>query len=147
MPRERDADDERPDSAGNDRVRKGDDALALGIARGLSVAEACRDAGLGERTGRRRLEDRAFRRRVYELRGQIISTAVGRLAAGMTEAADVLRDLLGSETEKVRLDAAKAILTTGSALRTTAETELRMEEMLHEFETIERRIGELTNSA
>lgn len=64
----------------------GDLAIALALARGTSVAEAARIAGVSERTVYRRRTDPAFRAGVERLRSQIIEGAVAisaeRLATG-----------------------------------------------------------------
>ena len=43
---------------------KRDDGLVLALARGLTVRQAAGEAGFGERTAHRRLDDPEFRRRV-----------------------------------------------------------------------------------
>jgi hypothetical protein len=83
--------------------RKGDAALALALASGRTVRDAAEAAGIGERTATRRVADADFRRRIAELRGQMVSRALGKIAEGMTEAADTLRALLTAEGESVRL--------------------------------------------
>jgi HEAT repeat protein len=52
--------------------------------------------------------------------------AVGVLAEGATEAATVLRRLLKSESDAVRLGAARALLQIGDALRLSRELEDRL---------------------
>lgn len=86
----------------------GDVALALHLARGESVAAAAGAAGMSELSAYRRLEDEAFRRRVSELRSEMLDRAVGKLADAATEAAQTLRDLLGADSETGRLGAARA---------------------------------------
>jgi hypothetical protein len=55
--------------------RRKDDALLLTLASGRSVRAAARAAGIGERTATRRMADRAFRRRVSELRADMVERA------------------------------------------------------------------------
>jgi hypothetical protein len=95
---------------------KGDTALVLALAAGRTARAAARDAGLGERTVTRRLADSDFRRRVFELRAEMVRRALGKLAEGMAEAADTLRRLLRAESESVRLGAARSILELGDRL-------------------------------
>ena len=52
--------------------------------------------------------------------------ALARLADGMTEAADVLRQLLAAESEAVRLGAARSLLELGVKLREPVELEERL---------------------
>ncbi|MBM3996308.1 MAG: hypothetical protein FJ303_19470 [Planctomycetes bacterium] len=110
--------------AGNGR-RNGD-TLALALAAGDSIADAAAKAGMSERTVYRRLADPAFRKRVQTLRAEMIGRALGRMADGMTLAADVLRELLSADAESVRLGAARSILDLGLKLRDATETEDRL---------------------
>ena len=103
--------------AGNGR--RNADALALALAAGDSIAEAAAKAGMGERTAYRWLADPALRQRIQTLRGDMVGRALGRMAAGMTEAADVLRAL--------RLGAARSLLDLGVKLREAVELEKRMQ--------------------
>lgn len=112
--------------AGNGR--KNADALALALAAGDSIAAAAAKAGMGERTAYRRLADPAFRERIQRLRGEMIGQALGRLAAGMTEAAGVLRALLRAESESVRLGAARSLLDLGVKLRESVELQSKVDE-------------------
>jgi hypothetical protein len=113
--------------------RKRDDALAVSLAGGATLRDAAAAAGIGERTATRRWADAAFRRRVAELRGEMVGQALGRLADGMAAAADVLRALLGAENsdgeprnEKTRLAAAAKLLELGVRLRESVELEERL---------------------
>jgi hypothetical protein len=107
--------------------RKGDDALALALASGQTLRDAATAAGIGERTATRRWGDAAFRRRVDELRADLVARALSRLADGMTEAADVLRALLAAGTPPaVRLGAARSLLELGCRLRESVELEARL---------------------
>src|SRR3954470_18818747 len=103
--------------------RKGDAALVLALAEGRTVRDAARLAGVGERTATRRVADAGFRRRVIDLRAEMVARAVGQLADGMAEAAIALRGLLKSESEPTRLAAARAVLEIGNRLREAVELE------------------------
>ncbi|MEI7687398.1 MAG: hypothetical protein WCL32_20515, partial [Planctomycetota bacterium] len=85
--------------------------------------------GVGERTIHRWRTDSTFRQLVRSHRAAMTERALGRLADGMTEAAETLRSLLRGEGESVRLNAAKAILEIGNKF--------------HELQDIDQRIGEL----
>jgi hypothetical protein len=106
--------------------QKGNDALLLALAAGQTVRDAARSAGLGERTVRRRLADPNFRRRVAELRGEMVDRALGRATDGMSEAADMLRRLLRAKRENIRLGAARSLLEFGVRLRESVELEARL---------------------
>ena len=69
---------------------------------GLSVAWLKAEAEAGRIP---RWADPDFRRRVAELRADMVSRATGKMGDGMAEAADVLRALLKAESESVRLGA------------------------------------------
>lgn len=106
--------------------RKGDDALLLALASGQTVRDAARTAGVGERTATRRLADPAFARQVDALRAEMVRRALGKMADGMAEAADTLRQLLRAESESVRLGACRAALELSVKLREAVEFEQRL---------------------
>jgi HEAT repeat protein len=110
--------------AGNGR--KNGDALALALAAGDTVIEAGGKAAVSERTVYRRLADPTFRRQVQAFRGEMMGRAPGRMANGMSEAADVLRSLLAAQSEAVRLGAARSLLEIGWKLRESVELESRL---------------------
>src|SRR4051812_9747298 len=75
-------------------ARKGESALLLSLASGQTVRDAALSAGVSEKTVNRRLADPAFRQQVAELRSEMVSRAMGKMAEGMVEAAETLRKLL-----------------------------------------------------
>ena len=111
--------------------RKNVDALALALASGDSVVEAAAKANMAERTAYRRAAEPGFHERVQTLRGDMMKNAMARLAAGMTEAVDVLRALLKASAESVRLSAARTLLDMGVKVRGA-----EMEERVNKLETI-----------
>jgi hypothetical protein len=120
--------------AGSGR-KNADEALALALAAGQTLRVAAEAAGVSERTATRRWADLGFRRRVAELRGDMVARSLGRMADGMAEAADVLRALLAAGTPPaVRLGAARALLELGTKLRESVELEERLQalERAHE---------------
>jgi hypothetical protein len=106
--------------------RNADEALALALATGQTLRAAAEATGVGERTATRRVAEPGFRRRVGELRAEMTSRALGRMADGMADAADVLRQLLNAESESVRLGAARSLLELGVKLRESVELEERL---------------------
>jgi hypothetical protein len=106
--------------------KNADDSLLVALAAGQTAREAAEIAGVAERTVFRRLVDPAFRRRAAELRADMMQRALGKLAEGMAEAADALRNLLASGSDAVKLAAARAILEIGPRLRDTVEFEQRL---------------------
>jgi hypothetical protein len=107
-------------------ARKRDLALLVALARGETVRDAAREAKLGERTAWRRMSDPEFRRRLSQIRADVMDRATGRLADAASDAARTLRALLDAESETVRLGAARAILELGTKLRETGELEERL---------------------
>jgi hypothetical protein len=103
-----------------------DAALLAALAAGSTVRQAAQQAGVSERTAHRRLADDTFRRRVTELRGEMVARALGKMADGMAEAADTLRQLLRAESETVRRGACRAALELTVKLRETVELEERL---------------------
>ena len=105
------------------------DALALAMAKGLSVAASAREAGCSLQTAFRARKDPKFRERVAELRGQLIDAAVGKLSGAAGEAADQFRTLLADPDSGIRLRAAQSILDRLVTLRSHAELEARLTEL------------------
>ncbi len=87
---------------------------------------AARKSGAGARTIKTWATQPAFVARVRELRAGMTDRAVGKLADGMSYAAGTLRDLLGAESESVRLSAARSVLELGMKLREATELEDRI---------------------
>jgi len=108
-------------------------ALALALASGQTVEAAADRAGIGERTAYLRLTDPKFRVRVSELRAEMVERALGKLAEGMAEAADTLRQLLGAERESVRLAAGRSILEMGIKLQEATKLE-ELDARMHALE-------------
>jgi hypothetical protein len=106
--------------------KNADAALALALASGLTAGDAAERAGVAPRTAYRRLADAAFRAHVAELRAEMVGRALGKMADGMAEAADILRQLLRAEKESVRLGAARALLELTVRLRESVELEERV---------------------
>jgi hypothetical protein len=90
-----------------------DPIIALALAGGGTVEDAAKAANVCTRTVNRRMKDADFKAEVSRLRGEMISRATGRLAEGMGWAALVLRTLLTSSAEGIRLRAAAKILDSG----------------------------------
>ena len=107
-------------------TKKTDEALILHLASGTTVEAAAELAGISRATAFRRLQDPEFQRRIKQTRGEMIERAAGHLAAGATEASITLRNLLGSDSEKVRLAAAKTIIEGVLKVRDATEFEERL---------------------
>jgi hypothetical protein len=101
-------------------------ALIAALACGKSIRAAAALCEVSERTIYRRLQRPAFRRKLARARAQLLDRAIGHLAAGSAGAAVVLRNLLRADDPRVRLGAARAILTVGDKLRESTEMEERI---------------------
>jgi hypothetical protein len=106
-----------------------DDALALALATGKTLRAAAEAAGVSERTGTRRWGDPNFRRKVFALRGELLGCALGRLVDASVEAVDVLRGLLQSEHDSVKLSAARALLEHAPRFREYLDLEQRLTDL------------------
>lgn len=103
------------------------DKLLAALAAGSAVARAAKYAGVSKRTAFRRLADPEFRRLVDEARGRMLDATMGQLAKMSAAAAATLRRLLGAESEKVQLGAARSILESTLKLRDAMELQRRVE--------------------
>ncbi len=107
--------------------RSAREVVAAAIAAGSTVLAAAEAAGIGRVTAHRWLQEAGFRRRITELRREMTSQAIGRLADRMARAADVLAELLESPNEMARLKAAVALLDQGLKAVAIADVQARLE--------------------
>jgi len=114
---------------------KANPQLIVSLACGQSVAEAAKSTGISERTIYRRLQEPEFIAAICDARETLLDQASGELAASMRAAAQTLKGLLESESEKTRLFAAREILSLGVKVRVLINHEARLAE-------IERAIAE-----
>jgi hypothetical protein len=93
--------------------------LAWRVANGKTVKEAMEELGLPERTAYRYSALPEFKRRVSEIRTDILDAATGDITSAVTVAVATIRELLGDTHEPaVRLNASKAII---NAMRPLSE--------------------------
>ncbi|MFL5341755.1 MAG: hypothetical protein ACJ8F7_16545 [Gemmataceae bacterium] len=107
--------------------------LAMAVATGTTLAAAAEQGGVCRRTVERRLADPAFRRLVADLRTELISRAVGRMADNMTRAADALADALADADPRLRIRAARALLTLGPRLLNSVDFADRLRDLEQEL--------------
>lgn len=110
--------------------------VALLLAAGRTQTEAAAEAGVAVKTIQRWREDPRFIHKVSWLRSELLANGLGKLSDATVEAADVLRGLLKSNNEAIRLAAARSVLQVSNELRKTVETEELVEEL-------QRRLNEL----
>jgi transposase len=118
-----------------------DTELVGHLAAGLSPAHAAKRAGVSRATVYRRLADPAFRQRVEEARAELWKRAAAVLSKSAVEGAVVLRRLLRSADEKVKLQAAKIVLEQGVRVRDHVELAQRLaalEDQISHHETGEK---------
>lgn len=89
-----------------------DEIAAFAIATGSTTLEAARKARVTPRTIDRWLATPSFRKRISEIRTEILERSTGQLVNILTCAIGSLRSLLVSESDHVRLGAARTILDT-----------------------------------
>jgi hypothetical protein len=115
------------------------EAAALSLAGGRTAAETVASVGCGLRTLRRWLaEDAEFRGRVEGLRSEMFAAAVGGLAELAQKAARTLGVLLDSETDGIRLQAARSVLEHGPRLREAVDMAAQMAALRQEIEELRR---------
>ena len=86
-----------------------------------------RQAGMHERTLRRRLADPDFRRRIQAIRADMVQRHAGTLTAAGTEAVRALLELLkGNTPPAVRLGAARSVLEIAVKYREISDLEERL---------------------
>ena len=100
--------------------------VALLIAAGRSIKAAAAEAGCGERTAHQWLDDAEYRLLVSKFRRRMIDRTIGSLARSTNNAVFILRKLLGSENENVRLRAAASLLDHAVRMRDHGELEERI---------------------
>jgi hypothetical protein len=104
-----------------------DETLLWALACGATVENAAAKAGLSERTAFRRLKDPTFQRRLQDTTADMVQRTAGMLTAGGLEASKTLIGLLGpSNSEAVRLRAAKAIVELSLKMRELADLQGRV---------------------
>jgi hypothetical protein len=120
-----------PNGTENGALSPRQEAVALGVASGLSLAAAARKAKVPASTAKTWSATLpAFRRRVQELRADMTSQALGRLLDNMVSASDTLGYLSRKgKSEMVRLSAARAVLELAAKTRETVELEERLQEL------------------
>lgn len=102
-------------------------AVLAALAAGLTVQEAAKQCGVGERTIYRWKRNPDFAKAVDDARTELIGRTVGRLSDSATTAVQTLRELLSpTQPPSVRLGAAKAVLELGVRLRESEELARRI---------------------
>ena len=107
--------------------KKSEDAVILALACGATVETAARQCGLAERTVYRRMKEPDFKKRLKQVRADIVRRTAGALTAAATESVRTLMELQKSPSPPpVRLGAARAVLELGMKVREIADLEERL---------------------
>ncbi len=107
--------------------QKRNDLLVTALARGEQLATAAQLAGVSVRTVNRRLTLSDFRAEVQRARSQLVDAAAGKISNTLDAAADCLKSLLSSESDAIKLSAARAVFEIGIRLKEVVELEGRMQ--------------------
>src|SRR5437870_8305184 len=105
-----------------------DDVLVVALACGSTLENAARKANVSARTAHRRLADPAFKKRLADVRADMVQRTSGMLTAASLEAVKTLVELQASlQAPAIRLGAARTILELGVRLRETIELSERLQ--------------------
>lgn len=115
--------------------------LVAALAAGATHKDAADQAGVSERTVRRRLDDPAFRRQVDDARAEMLTQAVAMLTHASVKAVRTLEELLASPIDFARLAAARAILEIGTKLRDQLDLSERLTALEQKLEHAQRSQG------
>ncbi len=107
--------------------------LALILASGVTITSAAEQTQVCRKTVQRKLADPEFRKLVSDLRRQMFTDALGRMAEHATRAADALGTLVDGDDPALRLRAARAVLSLGLRLNDAVDVSERMDELERQF--------------
>jgi transposase len=104
-------------------------ALALRVALGHRVKDAAKELAIPKATSYNWSRSPNFRSKVGELRGELLSQAVGKVSAAATQAIETLAEVMQDQGQKAgdRIAAAKALLTSLQGLTQLGELRDRIE--------------------
>ena len=100
-----------------------------GVARGKTIKEAARRAGISRRTATRRMEDPDVLQQISEMRSNLMEVAVDKLCRAAEPATQTLYSLLNAPSDNVKLNAARTILEKSVTVRDHNELDVRMQEI------------------
>ncbi len=96
------------------------------IARGATATQAAKLCGISRRTVCRRLKDAEFCAEVTQARQRLVDAALGKLSGTLRDAAATFRALLNSESDSVKLAAARSVLEFAQKMKEHCEFEKRL---------------------
>lgn len=104
-------------------------AFAVELARGSSVSKAAKKVNISETTGYRWARKPEVGKAVADIRSSVLLEASQHLTNLTRKAVDTLAELLNSESEKVRLTAARTVIDGTMKMRQLAELEQELEKI------------------
>ncbi len=107
-----------------------DPTILLALACGANAEAAARQAGVSERTVRRRLKDPKFVQKVNKLRAEMHLRIADQLTAAGTEGVRTMVQLMkDTNSGSVRLGAARSVVELSTKVRETADLAVRLSEL------------------
>ena len=110
-------------------AKRADTLILLAHLAGRRIADIATEAGVSERTVRRRLADPAFRRQVDEARAELQEACYSRLSSMSNKVTSKLETLVDAKNQKISLAACRTVLEFMSKMRETAELVRRIEDL------------------
>jgi hypothetical protein len=107
--------------------------LATAIASGATASAAAQQLELSRSTVERRMAEPQFRRLVADLRGEMVASALGRMADNLTRAAESVAALLDAPEPHLRLRAARALFTFSLRMRDAVDLDQRVRDLEDEL--------------
>ena len=105
-----------------------DDVVATALACGATAEVAAQRAGVSRRTVNRRLVNPEFRKRIQEMRADMVERTTAMFtAAGIESAKNLLELQKNSAPFAVRLGASRAVIELGAKLRENSDLEKRLQ--------------------
>jgi hypothetical protein len=104
-------------------------AFAVEVARGSSISQAAITVGISTGSGYRWARKPEVRKSEDDIRSTVLQTASYRMVCITGRAIDTLEELLGSESEKIRLSAARIVLNGTVKMRQLAELEQELQQI------------------
>jgi hypothetical protein len=120
------ASDRHQRETGRHRRKGSEELLALALAQGKTFAEAAAAGGVAERTARRRAGDSHVVSAVEAYRALLLERASAKLLAQLDRGIDALAELIGSDSEVIRLRAAATLIDKAVAVREVQSFEGRL---------------------
>lgn len=117
------------DNESESRRSAQDDILVAALAAGQSYRQAGNQAGLDKRTVARRMKEPQFIKRVRDRRREYVDAVDGQLAMRGRNAVEAISECLDDPDPRVRLAAARLILSVGIKSRNQNELERELMEI------------------